>query len=183
MTRVPAQEYAPIRKRTGLSSAWLVVLCVVVLAGLGFATLRWGVDYGERLELCQGCGARASVQHLRVLGCGGDYGRSIDEGPLSKTIQAWKGSPCRHQWVLYIGECGGVGNRIRISGEAIGRYSHVLLLETHACLTSVLNDIRERDPGLEAGLHQALGDSSSGSARFFESVERECEDREDGGKP
>jgi hypothetical protein len=81
--------------------------------------MECGLDAGHRSETCTLCGARSRVNHLRLFGFGGDYGRQIGEGPLSRFIQERDGVKCYHKWRGYSFTGGGVLFAWHGSGESI----------------------------------------------------------------
>ncbi len=84
-----------------IATASVIVVLLVVL-------IECGLDTGYRLQTCSQCGARSRVKHLYLYGHGGDYGRQVWEGPLSRFIQECNNTRCSHAWRGYSFSGGGL---------------------------------------------------------------------------
>jgi hypothetical protein len=102
--RFPRRSWTAALLGTRQGRIAIVSVILVVLAAL----TECGLDTGHRDETCTQCGARSRVNHFYVFGLGGDYGRQVREGPLSRFIQEYKRARCSHSWQGYNFSGGGV---------------------------------------------------------------------------
>jgi hypothetical protein len=144
---------------------WRIPMTWVKYAGvaLGVLAVLWiGVSSGWSVELCSGCGARSKVWHFSLYGLGGEYGRSVCEGPISKAIQAWSAARCSHSWELADSCRGDFRGQAYGVGRGHGRYRAVKMLEDQA---NVLPQFFKHEMGEDSGFVTALKQAIQGSGR------------------
>jgi len=86
--------------RRGFRGLLLVALCAVAANGL--------VDYGNRKQVCVYCSASSQTREFRLLGIGGQWGRTIELGRLAAFITTHDTTPCQHRWLTCWRESGNV---------------------------------------------------------------------------
>jgi hypothetical protein len=158
------------RRRSRLPLKWLgfAGLTVVVLGAVWIE-----VETGSHGAVCDRCAARSSVCDISVFGWYAEYGRRIQEGAISKAVQAFDGVPCRHTWEYAHGGCyllflrrgDGVGPGLCLYGEVAG------FERSHPALGRFLSDKMAEDPSFGPALKRAIqGGPAPGHHEFNEFI-------------
>jgi len=154
--------------RIALVAAGLILLTII---------LDLGVDYGHRYETCARCGAESHVRHLVLLGLGGDYGRTIREGAVSRFIQEQDSARCVHQWQAF-DLYGGTLFR-RWAGTGRGLHRAIVTSNLEGACPSVTEFLRMRareDPTFLRRFKSALQDDDDSSSAFLDQLVQEAAD-------
>lgn len=154
--------------RIALVAASLVVLTII---------LDLGVDFGRRYESCARCGAESRVRHLVLFGFGGDYGRTVTEGAVSRFIQEQDNARCVHQWQAF-DLYGGTLFR-RWAGTGRGLHRAIVISNLESACPSVTEFLRMRareDPAFLPQLKAALEGDDDASRTFLEQLLQEALD-------
>jgi hypothetical protein len=117
------------------------------------------LDYGHQTDVCIECGAGRTSSHFYFLRIGGRYDIHIDEGPVSRLIQAHTGQRCAHAWLLCSGTWGG-RRTARVTGHGLGANLIVGSLEnTLPCSDAFLQMKAAEDPGFVDRLRWLIADA------------------------
>jgi hypothetical protein len=126
-------------------------------AALGVLVVLWvGAGSGGRCDCCALCGARSREWTFSVYGLGGKYGRSVREGLVSETIQAFDRSPCKHTWELAYRRASYGLQRLGGAGKGLRRYWWVGQFEINPAAPQFLRYKMGQDAGFGAAFQQAI---------------------------
>lgn len=132
-------------------------LCLPALGAGALLLLEFNMDVSREYLTCPNCGARCQQHRFEFFGHELYRICSVDEGPISRAIQAHQGARCRHTaWELYDGYWSTLRLRAAGSGGGINRYIWTANLDSESCIWQYIGDRAEESPAFLEDLVRAV---------------------------